>query len=765
MEEGQAQRKRQKKGYGLIRNFGRKRNLLAILAGGVVFYLLDLINKLTSGIQVISSFDLSIAVMPLIGFALGGWGVLGCIIVNLIQLVILLGGSIPDIRLMYVVLARIVGLTVYCALPSILWYAVELKGDDRVRYPRMDTTAHVVKYYLIMVISVAAYVVILLLISLLVYHKVDMLNYVAMFTQYLDVSLILGLPLLILISMLYNRTVTINERMVLAFLLVGVLASVLCGLLVYLAAKRQNAALFDSVAALNSVDESLWTDADSALLGQYTRFWNWYYIIVAIMLNTLMIVEMLFMWRIENKVIHPILHLADVLDEYTQHEEKALASKTVVAKCEPYLRGYGEVSNLTGTCVEMVGEINRYTDNLQQVTGEKERIKTELDVASKIQQNILPNIFPPFPDRPEIELYASMTPAKEVGGDFYDFYMLDQDHLALAIADVSGKGIPASLFMVITMTLLDDYAQSGRSPKEILSYVNHQLCQNNDSMMFCTVWLGILNLKTGQLVASNAGHEYPAVRRSGGQFELFEDTHSAPLGFRDGLLFQEYEITLRPGDCLFQYTDGVTEATDASETQFGEERMLEAINAQPDASPAEQISHMYDAIHGFVKDAPQFDDITMLCLQYNGSTETDSLNQSILTVPANLESIELLTDFITKQLEAVDCPNDILFSFTLVIEEVCANIANYAYDGKDGTITAAFSFDEEDRLAEIVFSDSGIPFDPTAQPNPNVALPLQKRKVGGLGIYLVKSLMDEVVYDYFGGQNVLTVRKRLISDP
>ena len=174
---------------------------------------------------------------------------------------------------------------------------------------------------------------------------------------------------------------------------------------------------------------------------------------------------------------------------------------------------------------------------------------------------------------------------------------------------------------------------------------------------------------------------------------------------------------------------------------------------------------MYDAIHGFVKDAPQFDDITMLCLQYNGSTETDSLNQSILTVPANLESIELLTDFITKQLEAVDCPNDILFSFTLVIEEVCANIANYAYDGKDGTITAAFSFDEEDRLAEIVFSDSGIPFDPTAQPNPNVALPLQKRKVGGLGIYLVKSLMDEVVYDYFGGQNVLTVRKRLISDP
>ena len=757
---------KKKKGYGLIRNFGWKKNLLAIAAGFIVLRLVDFIIGLTSTVNVISSFDFSIAIMPLIVFVLGGWGVLGCILENIYLFVEFASMGIAlDVRMALNVVARIVGFVVYCALPSILWYATPLKGEERVRYPRMDTTAHVVKYYLIMIASVAIYVLSLWFITLVFDQAESLLAYAATFTQYLDVVLILGLPLLIVISVVHNRTITINERMVLAFLLIGVFASALGGALIYLTVRKLDPGLFtDFGELLNGAEYYEWTEVQEGIVNRYLRFWDWYYVIIAIMLNGMLIVEILFMRRIEKKVTHPILHLADVLEEYTQHEEKVLAAETVATRCEPFKQGYGEVSSLTGACVEMVEEINRYTDNLKQATVEQQRIKTELDVASQIQRDMLPSIFPPFPDRSEIDLYASMTPAKEVGGDFYDFYMLDQEHLVLTIADVSGKGVPASLFMVISMTLLNNYAQSSVSPKEILGYVNHQLCQNNDAMMFCTVWLGILNLKTGRLIASNAGHEYPAIRRSGGEFELFRDKHSAPLGFRDGLQYQEYEIQLFPGDCLFEYTDGVTEATDASEELFGEERMLEALNSAPDASVEQKISRVYDAIHGFVKDAPQFDDITMLCLQYKGSDDGQADDKVMLTVPAKLEAIGEVTEFVAKQLTAVDCPEDIQFSFALVVEEICANIANYAYTDKAGDMTVAFSFKEDERLAEIVFTDDGIPFDPTARPEPDITLPAADRKIGGLGIHIVKKVMDEVTYQYIRGQNVLTVRKHLTAE-
>ena len=762
-----------RKGYGLIRNFGWKKNLLAFAAGAALFFLLDLIDNVFAGTQLVSLFDFSVAFMPLIGFVLSGWGILGCILANLYLLVRYVPIEMfTDPELLVLVLSRLFGLTVYCVLPSVLWYAFPLKEDDRVRYPRMDTAAHVLKYYLIMIASVAVYVASLCLISLLLYQETNFLDYVATFTQYLDVVLIIGLPLLIVVSLIYHKTITINERLVLAFLLIGVLASLLSGALVYFSARRSYPELFNDWGALlkkmGSSEFTEWNDSYNAVYERYLRFWNGFYIVITIMLNLLLIVEIVLMHRIEKKVTKPILHLADVLDEYTQQEEKASASQAVVEKCAPYRVGYGEVSGLTGTCVEMVEEINRYTDNLQSVTGDRERIHAELDISSKIQRAMLPNVFPPFPDRPEIDLYASMTPAREVGGDFYNFCLLDQDHLALTIADVSGKGVPAALFMVISMTLLNDYAQSSRSPREILSYANHQLVQHNDSMMFCTVWLGILNLRTGRLVASNAGHEYPAIRRNGGQYELFVDTHTAPLGFRDGLQFKEYETILYPGDCLFEYTDGVTEATDASEELFGEERMLAALNGQQDADPEEQIRRMYDAINDFAKDAPQFDDITMLCVRYNGSAAEPSGSEVSLTVPAKRDSVTAVTDFVTEQLEAVNCPDSILFNFSLVVEEICVNIANYAYVGRDenGSMTVSFSWQEEGRLAELVFSDSGIPFDPTARPAPDISLAPEAREIGGLGIHIVKTVMDEVTYKYYGGQNILTVRKHLpLPDP
>lgn len=243
----------------------------------------------------------------------------------------------------------------------------------------------------------------------------------------------------------------------------------------------------------------------------------------------------------------------------------------------------------------------------------------ELAMAANIQENILPQVFPPYPDRKEFELYASMTPAKEVGGDFYDFFLIDEDHLALVIADVSGKGIPAALFMMVSKVLLKTRVLAGGGgPVDILTDVNRQLNEGNKLEMFVTVWLGILTISTGELRYANAGHEYPAVSRAGGKFVLLKEKHSLPLAVIDEVSFQENTITLSPGDAVYVYTDGVTEARNTDDTLFGTERMLDALNRNNSASPRVMDQTVREAIGEFQGEMPQFDDITMLGLRYNG---------------------------------------------------------------------------------------------------------------------------------------------------
>ena len=249
---------------------------------------------------------------------------------------------------------------------------------------------------------------------------------------------------------------------------------------------------------------------------------------------------------------------------------------------------------------------------------ERSRLDTELSMASSIQADMLPNIFPAYPERSEFDIYASMDPAKEVGGDFYDYFFVDDDHLGLVMADVSGKGVPAALFMMISKILVQNYAMAGRGVKETLEAVNHQICTNNREEMFVTVWLGILEISTGRLTAANAGHEYPVLRKADGLFELVKDKHGFVIGGMDGVKYREYELQMTPGSKLFLYTDGVPEATDANKELFGTDRMLEALNAQPDASPEQTLQNVRAAVDAFVKDAEQFDDLTMLCVEYRG---------------------------------------------------------------------------------------------------------------------------------------------------
>ena len=277
-----------------------------------------------------------------------------------------------------------------------------------------------------------------------------------------------------------------------------------------------------------------------------------------------------------------------------------------------------EIGDLAIRFNDMAGSLKQYIEDLTKVTAEKERIGAELNVATQIQANMLPRIFPAFPDRSEFDVYATMTPAKEVGGDFYDYFLIDDMHIALVMADVSGKGVPAALFMVIAKTLIKNRAQMGGTPSEILADVNAQLCEGNEAGLFVTVWLGIIDIRTGKGMAANAGHEHPALRRGKGTFEMIKYKHSPAVATMDGIPFREHEFELVPGDALFVYTDGVTEATDADLQLFGEERTVLALNKMPNGTPVEILQTVKQEIDTFVGDAFQFDDITMLCFEYHG---------------------------------------------------------------------------------------------------------------------------------------------------
>lgn len=299
--------------------------------------------------------------------------------------------------------------------------------------------------------------------------------------------------------------------------------------------------------------------------------------------------------------------------------EKFVENNAEISEKLQKIKTRDEIQILSGSLLKMETDIKTYIENIKTVTAEKERIGAELDVATQIQANMLPCIFPAFPERKEFDIYASMCPAKEVGGDFYDFFLIDEDHLALVMADVSGKGIPAALFMVIAKTLIKNRTFMGGTPSEILYDVNNQLCEGNKASMFVTTWLCIIDISTGKCVASNAGHEYPAIHRNGGKFELYKQKHSPAVAVIEDIKFRQYEFDIRPGDCIFVYTDGVTEATDENYKLFGTDRMIEALNTDSGSSPDKLLESVHICISEFIDEAPQFDDITMLAFKYYGA--------------------------------------------------------------------------------------------------------------------------------------------------
>ena len=290
-------------------------------------------------------------------------------------------------------------------------------------------------------------------------------------------------------------------------------------------------------------------------------------------------------------------------------------------KMEETFRTGDEIEVLAESFAKLSHETVQYVGEVRRVTAENERIGTELNLARRIQAEMLPNIFPPFPERTDMNIYASMQPAKEVGGDFYDFFLIDNEHLGLVMADVSGKGVPAALFMMAAKILVQNHTMNGGSPAEVLQKVNNQICQKNKEQMFVTVWLGILDLKTGLLTAANAGHEYPILQREDGRYEVVKDKHGFVVGGLEGVKYKDYTLQMKKGMKLFVYTDGIPEATNEAGEFYGTERLLETLNKHQEEDPTSVIQKVHEDMKEFVGDAAQFDDVTMMCVEFIGPEE------------------------------------------------------------------------------------------------------------------------------------------------
>ena len=462
-------------------------------------------------------------------------------------------------------------------------------------------------------------------------------------------------------------------------------------------------------------------------------------------LVTINIILMAFLnWR----VISPLGKVNSGVLAYMRNKDSGQ-----VAQRMNEVRVRNELGNLADSFAKMADEMHHYNEENVRLEVERERISTELSLATNLQASMMPSA---FPNREEFELYASVFPAKEVGGDFYDFFFIDDDHLALVIADVSGKGVPAALFMMYSKILVDILASKGGSPAAALAEINAHACANNSAQMFVTLWLGVLEISTGKLVCSNAGHEFPILFKEG-KYELLRDKHGVAIGAIDVAKYSDYEIFLKPGEGIFVYTDGVAEASNKDKQFFGTQGALDALNAHPEASPQEAIANVKQAIDGFVAGEAQFDDITMLSLKYLGASN----KAKTLTLEASTEHLEDALSFIDKALEEAGWPDIMRENVKLAAEEIFVNVASYAYAPDKGDVTLCLEMISP-TIMSLSFIDEGVAFDPLAKTEPDISLPASQRQIGGLGIFMVRRLMDEVTYQRIEGKNILTLKKKTI---
>ena len=414
------------------------------------------------------------------------------------------------------------------------------------------------------------------------------------------------------------------------------------------------------------------------------------------------------------------------------------------------VRSNKEFSSLSDDINSTVTTLKRY------IVEAAARIDKELEYAKQIQLSALPTN---FPENEEFGIFAQMIAAKEVGGDFYDFYKLNDTTVAFLAADVSGKGIPAAMFMMTAKTIIKDLAESGMAVNDIFTKANEKLCENNESGMFVTAWMGILDLTTGKMQFANAGHNPPVLKRADGAFEYLKTRAGFVLAGMDGVRYRMGELTLASGDRLFLYTDGVPEATNTENKLYGEDRLLSFMNQNATLEATEFLPALKANIDEFVGEAPQFDDITMLMFDYK--PKQGGVQMINKTFPAKVEALSDVLGFVDQTLESCECPMKTQTAICVAIEEVFVNVAHYAYGDGEGDMTLGIGFDSESREITFRMTDKGTPFDPLKKPDPDITLSAEEREIGGLGIFITKKTMDTVEYAYENGENILTMIKKI----
>ncbi len=448
-----------------------------------------------------------------------------------------------------------------------------------------------------------------------------------------------------------------------------------------------------------------------------------------------------------NKIAEPLAHFA---------ESAHLIADGDFNVPLPPVHTKDEMQELQQAFSHMQTQLADYIESLKETTSAKEKIESELRIAHEIQMAMIPHSFPPFPDLPQIDLFATLKSAREVGGDLYDFFLSGKDRFIFAIGDVSGKGVPASLFMAVTRTLLRSIAEKEQSAREIILRLNKALSANNHSCMFVTFFLGILDLNTGTVNYVNAGHNPPVMIKKSGDLITMKTIGSVPLGIFEESEYHEQQIQMEPGDMIYTYTDGVNEAENSRAQLFGDEKMLETLKENRNKTPREQISGMTEAVNVHVAGYPQSDDITMLMVAF---MEKENTKRSV-QIANRLEELTTISAFLEECADAWELSMPLTLSLNLVLEEAFTNVVQYGYSDKEEH-EIEINIEKIENKLIITLIDDANPYDPTAKSDPDINLSAADRPIGGLGIFLIKKTMDEVHYEQKDGKNHLIMTKNI----
>jgi ABC-type amino acid transport substrate-binding protein/anti-sigma regulatory factor (Ser/Thr protein kinase)/HAMP domain-containing protein len=475
----------------------------------------------------------------------------------------------------------------------------------------------------------------------------------------------------------------------------------------------------------------------------------------------LIVIVVYYFSRHITRPLQQLTNYANVLGRHDFTASRRIASAS--DEISHITKTANEVGDLARAFQHMETELDGSIKNLMRTTSVKERMEGELNIGHEIQMSMLPLIFPAFPDRREIDVHAGLKPAKEVGGDFYDFYFIDEEHFCFCVGDVSGKGVPAALFMAITKTLIKSRASDDISTASIITQVNDELSSDNPASMFVTFFIGILNIKTGEVLYTNAGHNPPYVKRKTGEVEKLGKRHGLVLGAMDGMTYGEDKVLLAHDDTILLYTDGVTEAMNLDEQLYSDNRLEQLFEVKAFRDSQDLVETIMVSVKDFENGAEQADDITILALKYTHSPDTEKGFQMKLVAKNELSEIDKVNEIFASFAEEHNIPKSITSKVKMVFDELLNNAISFAFqDDKEHEIEINIEL-REDRLS-ISLSDDGIPFNPFRTETPDTDLSIEERSIGGLGIHLVQNVMDEVHYKRQGDTNIVTVVKDVRCD-